>query len=53
MGSINYITTLINMRRQGMTWFRLPLTIWSLFVVAVLLLLALRGVDLWPCHDPL
>ena len=41
MGSINYITTLINMRAQGMTWFRLPLTIWSLFVVAVLLLLAL------------
>ena len=41
MGSINYITTLINMRAPGMTWFRLPLVIWSLFIVAVLLLLAL------------
>ena len=41
MGSINYITTVINMRAPGMTWFRLPLSIWSLFVTAVLLLLAL------------
>ncbi len=41
MGSINYITTIINMRAPGLTWFRLPLVIWSLFVVAILLLLAL------------
>jgi cytochrome c oxidase subunit 1 len=41
MGSINYITTIINMRAPGMTWFRLPLTIWALFITAVLLLLAL------------
>ncbi len=41
MGSINYITTIINMRAPGMTYFRLPLTIWSLFIVAILLLLAL------------
>lgn len=40
MGSINYITTIINMRAPGMTWFRLPLAIWSLFIVAILLLLA-------------
>ncbi|MBI3246471.1 MAG: cbb3-type cytochrome c oxidase subunit I [Deltaproteobacteria bacterium] len=41
MGSINYITTIINMRAPGLTWFRLPLTIWSLFITAILLLLAL------------
>ncbi len=41
MGSINYITTIINMRAPGMTLFRMPLAIWSLFIVAILLLLAL------------
>ena len=40
MGSINYITTIINMRAPGLTWFRLPLAIWALFIVAILLLLA-------------
>ena len=29
------------MRAPGMTWMRLPLVIWSLFIVAILLLLAL------------
>ncbi len=41
MGSINYITTIVNMRAPGMTWFRMPLVIWSLFITAILLLLAL------------
>jgi cytochrome c oxidase subunit 1 len=41
MGSINYITTVVNLRAPGMTWFRLPLVVWSLFITAVLLLLAL------------
>ena len=41
MGSINYITTVINMRTKGMTFFRMPLVIWSLFITAILLLLAL------------
>lgn len=41
MGSINYITTIVNMRAPGMGYFRMPLVIWSLFITAILLLLAL------------
>ncbi|MEE8476912.1 MAG: cbb3-type cytochrome c oxidase subunit I [Gemmatimonadales bacterium] len=41
LGATNYITTVINMRTQGMTWFRMPLSIWSLFITAILVLLAM------------
>src|SRR2546425_274201 len=41
LGSLNYITTIINNRAPGMTWFRMPLSIWSLFITAILGLLAL------------
>jgi cytochrome c oxidase subunit 1 len=37
MGSINYITTIVNMRTPGMTLFRMPLTIWSLFIRSLFL----------------
>ncbi|HLW21290.1 MAG TPA: cbb3-type cytochrome c oxidase subunit I [Cyclobacteriaceae bacterium] len=40
MGGINYITTVINLRTKGMTFTRLPLTIWALFLTAVIGLLA-------------
>jgi len=40
-GAVNYITTIINMRAPGLTWFRLPLTVWSLFITAILVLLAM------------
>jgi len=40
LGSVNYITTVVSMRAPGMTWFRLPLSIWSLFVTAILGILA-------------
>ncbi len=40
LGSVNYITTIINMRAPGMTLFRMPLSVWSLFVTAILALLA-------------
>ena len=40
MGAFNYITTVVNMRCPGMTMFRLPLAVWSLFITAILLLLA-------------
>jgi cytochrome c oxidase subunit 1 len=39
--SVNFITTVINLRAPGMHFFRLPLTVWALFIDAVLLLLAL------------
>lgn len=41
MGAVNYITTIINMRAPGMTWFRLPLPTWSLFTTSILVLLAI------------
>jgi cytochrome c oxidase subunit 1 len=41
MGAVNYITTIIQMRAPGMHWFRLPLSIWSLFVTSWLVLLAI------------
>jgi len=36
LGSINYITTVINMRTVGMSMTKLPLTIWAFFLTAVL-----------------
>ena len=40
LGSINYVTTVVNLRAPGMTWFRLPLSVWALFITAILGLLA-------------
>ena len=36
LGALNYITTVINLRTEGMTFFRMPLTIWAFFVTAIL-----------------
>lgn len=36
LGSLNYISTVLNMRTKGMSMTRLPLTIWALFFTAVL-----------------
>ena len=41
MGSVNYMTTIIQMRAPGMTMFRLPLTIWGMFITAILQAFAL------------
>lgn len=41
MGALNLITTTINMRAPGMTFDKLPLFVWAVFLTAWLLLLAL------------
>ncbi len=40
LGGINYITTIFNLRTQGMAFSRMPLTIWSFFLTAVIGLLS-------------
>src|SRR6266536_2507165 len=37
---LNFIVTIHRMRAPGMTWFRLPLFIWSLYATSVIMLLA-------------
>lgn len=36
IGSLNYIVTVVNLRTKGMTMTRMPLTIWTFFVTAIL-----------------
>jgi cytochrome c oxidase subunit 1 len=40
MGAINYITTVVMLRAKGMHLFRMPMTIWALFITAILVFLA-------------
>jgi cytochrome c oxidase subunit 1 len=36
MGSVNYVTTVIRLRAPGMTYMRMPLTVWGLWLTAIL-----------------
>lgn len=36
LGGLNYVVTVLNLRTRGMKMTRLPLTIWALFITAVL-----------------
>jgi cytochrome c oxidase subunit 1 len=40
MGGINFLTTTINLRAPGMTFFRLPLIVWMQITAAVLFMLS-------------
>ncbi|WP_020532367.1 cytochrome c oxidase subunit I [Flexithrix dorotheae] len=40
LGGINYITTVINLRTEGLSFSKLPLTIWAFFLTAVIGLLS-------------
>ncbi len=40
LGGINYITTIINLRTKGMSFSKLPLTIWAFFLTAIIGLLS-------------
>lgn len=36
LGGLNYVVTVINLRTKGMTMTRLPLSVWALFVTAII-----------------
>ena len=40
LGSLNYIVTILNLRTKGMSMQRLPLTIWAIFLTAILVVLS-------------
>jgi cytochrome c oxidase subunit 1 len=40
MGGLNFLTTILNLRTKGLSMMRLPLTMWSMLLVAILGLLA-------------
>jgi len=40
MGGLNYVTTVLQARANGMTLMRMPLTIWGIFIATILGLLA-------------
>jgi cytochrome c oxidase subunit I len=39
LGAINIVTTIVNMRAPGMTWFKLPLFVWSWLFTGLLLIM--------------
>ena len=40
LGALNFITTIVQLRAPGLTWFRLPFFVWAQLITAFLLLLA-------------
>ena len=40
MGGLNFVTTILNLRTKGLSLMRMPMTMWAMFLVAILGLLA-------------
>jgi len=40
LGGVNFLTTAMNMRAPGLTWFRLPLVVWMQLTAAVIFMLS-------------
>lgn len=40
MGGLNYVTTVLQARTEGMTLFRMPLTVWGIVMATILALIA-------------
>ena len=40
LGGVNYVTTVLNLRTKGMNLWRMPLTVWTFFVTAIIALLS-------------
>ncbi len=45
LGALNFIVTIVHLRAEGMTFFRLPFFVWSQLVTAFLLLLAFPALN--------
>jgi cytochrome c oxidase subunit 1 len=41
MGAVNFVTTIVRMRAPGMTWFRLPVFVWTVFAAQIIQLFGL------------
>lgn len=39
LGGVNYITTVLNMRAPGMKMFDLPMTVWAVFITAIIIII--------------
>jgi len=40
LGGVNYITTILNMKAPGMKLFQMPMTVWAVFITAVIIIIA-------------